>query len=134
MNGVVIVGADSNVYFVTDIGLYNMTKTNTNGCTDSATVGINITLDPNCTGSIEDAITDNNITIYPVPFTDVINISSDDNEIQKILITDIKGSVSSEIIVDGLFTSINTSSFKAGVYFLRIITTEGVIIKQIIKQ
>lgn len=38
-NGVLIVGATTTSYIVTSAGLYNMTKTNTNGCKDSAAVG-----------------------------------------------------------------------------------------------
>jgi PKD repeat protein len=40
MNGSAIVGANSASYQVTANGHYNMTKTNLNGCTDSAAVGV----------------------------------------------------------------------------------------------
>jgi hypothetical protein len=41
-NGATIVGADSNIYAAMAAGVYNMTKTNLNGCTDSAAAGITV--------------------------------------------------------------------------------------------
>jgi hypothetical protein len=40
LNGVAIIGATSNTYMASAPGVYNMTKTNLNGCSDSAAVGI----------------------------------------------------------------------------------------------
>jgi len=42
MNGSPIGGATSNTYTVTAAGVYNMTKTNVNGCVDSASAGITV--------------------------------------------------------------------------------------------
>jgi hypothetical protein len=46
LNGNLIVGANSNTYTATAAGIYNMTKTNTNGCSDSAATGITVTVNP----------------------------------------------------------------------------------------
>jgi hypothetical protein len=46
MNGVAINGATSNTYYAAQAGLYNMTKTNLNGCSDSSAVGITVTVNP----------------------------------------------------------------------------------------
>jgi len=43
LNGQPINGATNPVYNATQAGLYNMVKTNTNGCSDSAAVGIHLT-------------------------------------------------------------------------------------------
>ncbi len=132
--GTPIAGADSNIYLATATGYYNMTKTNLNGCMDSASVGITIVDDPNCPTATEEEIIDNTVSVYPTPFTNVINISSADNKIQKILITDVKGTVLSEKTINGNYTTVDASAYKAGIYFLKIISTNSVIIKQIVKQ
>ena len=44
MNGVLIPGATTNTYSTDQAGVYNMTKTNLNGCSDSAAVGITVTI------------------------------------------------------------------------------------------
>lgn len=43
LNGVAIPGATSSTYFASAPGVYNMTKTNLNGCSDSAATGITVT-------------------------------------------------------------------------------------------
>jgi hypothetical protein len=43
-NGVIIPGATSNTYTATLAGVYNLMKTNLNGCSDSAAVGITVTI------------------------------------------------------------------------------------------
>ena len=45
-NGVAISGANTNSYVVTTPGVYNMVKTNTNGCADSSATGYTVTLAP----------------------------------------------------------------------------------------
>jgi hypothetical protein len=42
MNGVAISGATSNTYYASVAGVYNMTKTNLNGCMDSSATGITV--------------------------------------------------------------------------------------------
>jgi Secretion system C-terminal sorting domain len=46
LNGVIIPGATSSSYSAALAGIYNMTKTNTNGCADSAAIGITLTVSP----------------------------------------------------------------------------------------
>jgi hypothetical protein len=58
LNGSPIVGATSNTYYATAAGVYNMTKTNLNGCSDSAATSITVTvvLPPTVTVSGNSAI------------------------------------------------------------------------------
>lgn len=44
LNGAVIAGADSNVYFTNTVGVYNCTKTNSFGCVDSSSTGVTVSL------------------------------------------------------------------------------------------
>lgn len=44
LNGVAIVGATTNTYMATAAGVYNMTKTNLNGCVDSSATGITVVI------------------------------------------------------------------------------------------
>jgi hypothetical protein len=46
LNGAPINGATSNTYYASAAGLYNMVKTNVNGCSDSAATGITVTVNP----------------------------------------------------------------------------------------
>ena len=46
LNGVLIPGATSNTYSATLPGVYNMIKTNLNGCFDSAAVGFTLVVNP----------------------------------------------------------------------------------------
>jgi hypothetical protein len=46
LNGQPISGATSNTYYASQAGTYNMIKTNQNGCSDSASVGITIVVNP----------------------------------------------------------------------------------------
>jgi hypothetical protein len=42
VNGVMINGANASTYSATTSGIYNMIKTNSNGCKDSASIGVNV--------------------------------------------------------------------------------------------
>jgi hypothetical protein len=55
-NGVLILGATATTYSATSPGVYNMIKTNINGCKDSASVGITVILltAPNVTAASDD--------------------------------------------------------------------------------
>lgn len=46
LDGSPITGATNDTYYATASGNYNMTKTNLNGCSDSASVGITVTVNP----------------------------------------------------------------------------------------
>lgn len=134
VNGTIISGANSNLYYAFSPGYYNMTKTNLNGCSDSASIGVIIVEDPGCPSTTEELTMDNSVLVYPTPFTNVINISSVDNNIETVLITDTRGAVLCEKKVNGSYATIDASPYKAGIYFLKIISTDKVIVKQIVKQ
>ncbi len=69
-DGVQIPGPHSNSYLVTTPGTYNMTKTNLNGCTDSAAVGTTVNFVSPPVAGWSAAIDSFNITPGAVYFTD----------------------------------------------------------------
>lgn len=66
-NGVAISGATSNTYYASIAGLYNMIKTNLNGCFDSAAVGITVVVNALPVVSYTEIQTP--ICIYSAPVT-----------------------------------------------------------------
>jgi hypothetical protein len=54
LNGVAIPGATSNTYYASQAGVYNMIKTNANGCSDSSATGITVVVNavPTVTASV----------------------------------------------------------------------------------
>ena len=66
----------------------------------------------------------NNFSVAPNPMIDVVNISKNSNiEITSASITDINGRIVKEVNND--ISSINVADLNAGVYFLKVTTTEG---------
>lgn len=74
------------------------------------------------------------IEAYPNPATDVITISSKNNEINSVVMTDINGRTVKNVNVTGTETQINISDLAAGVYTMKIISNEGIATKKIIKE
>ena len=60
-NGIAIPGATSSTFITNSVGSYNMIKTNTNGCADSAAVGKTISMDPKPQLNIVDVV---NLTCF----------------------------------------------------------------------
>ena len=75
----------------------------------------------------------NEILIYPNPTNDIINISSV-NQINEINLLNFLGQSIKNFIVSSKHCKFDISDFKNGVYFLKIETPEGIIIKKIILQ
>ncbi len=72
-----------------------------------------------------DSFFKNNFSIYPNPVNDMVNISSLNNsEITKVSITDINGRVVKE--VNSNVSNISVGDLNAGIYFLKVTTSEGV--------
>jgi len=63
-------------------------------------------------------------TVYPNPVDDILNIELTKNGEYTILLYDITGNAILEKRISGTYTGINISSFKSGIYFLKIINTK----------
>lgn len=75
------------------------------------------------------------ITIYPNPAANVVNILSKNNEINCVFMTDVNGrTVKNVNIANATEAQINISDLAAGVYIMKITSNEGIITKKIIKK
>lgn len=69
-----------------------------------------------------------NFSVYPNPSTKVLNITSKSNAtINEIQITDLNGRIVKKFILSGLSTAqINVDDINVGVYFLKVISNQGI--------
>lgn len=98
---------------------------------DNVTVGGSVISTDLSTLSIEDTVLNENVSVYPNPATDILNIVGNDIvSVKNIMILDITG----KLVHQGSFTqNLNVSSFPRGLYLLRLESeTGGVLVKKII--
>lgn len=74
LNGLPISGATTNMFWASTEGIYNMTKTNQNGCSDSAAVGVTVLEDP-CLVGLNAATFTNDLSVYPSPVAHTLTVS-----------------------------------------------------------
>ncbi len=75
----------------------------------------------------------NQISVYPIPTTSIINIDLEDITVTKTIIFDLNGRVvQSENIVDNR-SNLNINHLANGIYLMQIITDKGMITKKIVK-
>lgn len=135
MNGAAISGATNNSYFVSAEGVYNATKTNMNGCSDSSAVST-MAVDT-CLNFLPE-FTNLSVTIYPNPASDKVTIdfsSATEFELFAIKLIGIDGKLVREFSLDDTnytTTSINVADVNSGVYFIRFETSRGQMVKEII--
>ncbi len=77
----------------------------------------------NCTVGVGDeVIVENDIAIYPNPSHNYIAISSNNNVIERVIITDMNG----RVVYENKFTDkINVSNLRAGMYMIKTMSTNG---------
>lgn len=93
-------------------------------------------------GAIESIITNNveinginELDIYPNPSKGLFNLKSDESLLNKsIEILNINGQIMFKKTIDKPISQINISDFGQGVYFIKIISEKGIIVKKIIKE
>ena len=74
-------------------------------------------------------------SIYPNPVKDVVTISNNNLQINKIAIIDINGRTIKNVTVDNQTeTQVNISELNSGIYFLKVETNEGISTRKIVKQ
>jgi hypothetical protein len=77
-----------------------------------------------------DEALNNSISVYPNPVNSILEITAD-NAIKSVILVDIAGK---ETTAELKNNTIDMSKFSAGVYTIKIYTTDGVSIKKIVKQ
>ncbi|MGD0711907.1 MAG: T9SS type A sorting domain-containing protein [Bacteroidales bacterium] len=82
------------------------------------------------TVGVQDYSANNIISIYPNPSTDIINVTSDQN-IETVKIINTIGQTVFESNIGSGYTQINTSEYKAGIYFIQVKNKVGIITKQL---
>ncbi|RXP44325.1 T9SS C-terminal target domain-containing protein [Lutibacter sp. HS1-25] len=81
---------------------------------------------------VDDEILNNSIKMYPNPVTDILHVSSQLKEIQKIEIFSMLGSKMMEVKTN--FNSINMKDLPSGIYLLHIYSEKGTAVRELIKQ
>ncbi len=76
-------------------------------------------------------VSQRNISIVPNPTSGVITVTGDDIAVQSIAITDMNGRI---VMHNSGANTIDISSLASGVYFARVATDSGSLIKKIVKQ
>ena len=108
-------------------GSVSVTETTDQGCSATAET-LNVTIE--ICESVEEILS-GTIRIYPNPAGDLINMvinNYTDDPVKKILITNSLGQIIHEIDINTEYSSesINLSGYPAGVYFVRVLSDEGV--------
>ncbi len=112
------------------IGKYNLCLTVKNSCGTDSVCQL-ITYNPSPIG-ISNIKSDNEINISPNPSTGVFHISFN-NVVNKLEVLDITGRVIySEVPSERIF-NIDVSSFETGIYFVKVSTDAGVVVKKVVK-
>ena len=83
---------------------------------------------------IKDIETNNNVNVYPNPVNDILYIATE-TEVEEVVVYDIYGRVQNlrNLETQKLRNSIDLSELKSGIYFVKINTEKGNIVKRIIK-
>lgn len=135
LDGSAISGATSATYFASMDGSYNLMKTNMNGCSDTAAVATMLV--DTCSNSLYE-LNGLSVDIYPNPASDFVTVdfnSFTNADINGLQLVGLDGKTVRVFNINEAHSngiSINVSDVNAGVYFIRLTTSYGQIVKQII--
>jgi hypothetical protein len=135
LDGTAISGATSPTIFASAEGAYNLEKTNQNGCSDTAAVAT--VLVDTCSNNLFE-VESLSLEIYPNPATDNVQIdfnSFTNADITALELVGLDGKLVrvftiSDANANGV--SIDVSDVNTGVYFIRMTTSYGAIVEEIV--
>ena len=115
---------------VDTIGDFSVTVTDTSGCSNSDTIHVD------CTVGVTALATMNNVHVYPNPSSGIVNIEFGNNtSAVTVRWIDMQGQVVSEDRLNGVRQrQYDLSSSPKGVYFLQVISDEGVSLHRVVVQ
>lgn len=135
MDGSAIAGATSNIYMATMPGSYNMQKTNTNGCSDTADVAATIGFLPadSCNATGISTVNDRAVTLFPNPTSGILEVSSQ-GKIHNIVVRDIAGKVVIRQYENGTqLTRVDLLSLQSGMYLIEVSSESGLTRERVLK-
>ncbi len=110
--------------------IYTVTGTNTvTGCSNTTSIIQNVSL---CTG-LQNITGNNSISIYPNPTKNIFSVSGLKNS-DEIEITNALGQLIYTAKTENEILEVDLSNSKSGLYFIKLITENGSVIKKIVKE
>jgi len=125
LNGTSITGATSQFYDASQSGFYQVSVTNGGGCKSMSDMY-------NYIGEGISASATDNISIYPNPANDKLQITGVTSGTVEIINT--KGQIVTSLTAADTKTAIDISGLSDGVYIIKIMTDQGIVVKKLIKQ
>ena len=83
---------------------------------------------------VGDYALEDNVTLYPNPAKDVVNVQCTMNNSQSVEVYDVFGKLIRTVNADGGLTRVNVSDLAPGMYFVRVATDKGAVTKQFVKR
>ena len=83
---------------------------------------------------IDDLENDHHLYIYPNPTSGEITIQHASLHIREVEVSDMFGKLLARVSVDDFQTNLDMSPYASGVYFVRVITEQGVVTKRVVKR
>ena len=135
LNGNAITGATGNSYMATMAGVYNMLKTNQNGCSDSAEVGATVNFLPvdSCQSLGVQAIDLAQVNLFPNPTSGIIDVVSQTG-IKTVNVIDMTGKTLIHIIGNDMpKVQIDLISLESGLYLISIESKNTIVNERVLK-
>lgn len=130
-------GESVNITFISDNSFtFKEWSGDASGSTNPVTVDMysnkNVNVDFNETTGVK-SIGESNVTIFPNPATGSFNIKTSDNDVEvKLSIFDVNGNQLLQKVISSAEKNMNISELNHGVYFVKVITQNGTIVKKLV--